>query len=185
MLLARIFGCARTVFNDAIRCRDQAHAAGEKISSSEVQHRVVTAAKQTRRGRGWRRCRRWHWCSRSRTRIGPIATGSTPSPNDGRDVGLGGRGSNRGRTPGNHFGSDWQRVHIRSVRYSSCRALSAAHRRRRRTLPGVASGDRPTHRCRRRDRGRTEGRCDRPIRSVRTVREFGWAPARASPAWHR
>ena len=46
-LLARIFGCVRTVFNDAIRCRDQARAAGEKISSTEVQRRVITVAKQT------------------------------------------------------------------------------------------------------------------------------------------
>ncbi len=45
--LARAFGCARVVYNDAIRTRDAAHKAGEKISDTEVQRRVVTLAKQT------------------------------------------------------------------------------------------------------------------------------------------
>jgi putative transposase len=43
--LARAFGCARVVFNDAIRVREEAHAAGEKISDTEVQRRVITLAK--------------------------------------------------------------------------------------------------------------------------------------------
>ncbi len=46
-MLARTFGCARVVFNDALRLRDAAHAAGEKISGTEVQRRVVTLAKAT------------------------------------------------------------------------------------------------------------------------------------------
>lgn len=33
-LLARTFGCARVVFNDALRARQDAHAAGEKISDT-------------------------------------------------------------------------------------------------------------------------------------------------------
>lgn len=45
--LARAFGCARVVYNDAIRLRDEAHAAGEKLSDTEVQRRIVTLAKQT------------------------------------------------------------------------------------------------------------------------------------------
>lgn len=44
-LLARSFGCARVVFNDALRARQDAHAAGEKVSDTEVQRRVVTLAK--------------------------------------------------------------------------------------------------------------------------------------------
>jgi IS605 OrfB family transposase len=47
MMLARTFGCARVVFNDALRVRDAAHAAGEKISDAEVQRRVITLAKTT------------------------------------------------------------------------------------------------------------------------------------------
>src|SRR3984885_5040964 len=47
MMLARTFGCARVVYNDALRLREQMHAAGEKISDTEVQRRVVTAAKKT------------------------------------------------------------------------------------------------------------------------------------------
>jgi transposase len=39
MMLARTFGCARVVFNDALRVRDAAHAAGEKISDTEVPER--------------------------------------------------------------------------------------------------------------------------------------------------
>jgi putative transposase len=47
LILARTFGCARVVFNDALRVRDTAHAAGEKISDAEVQRRVITLAKVT------------------------------------------------------------------------------------------------------------------------------------------
>jgi putative transposase len=47
MQLARVFGCARVVYNDALRLREQSHAAGEKISDSEVQRRVITLAKLT------------------------------------------------------------------------------------------------------------------------------------------
>src|SRR6266566_2503649 len=52
MALARVFGCARVVYNDALGLREQAHAAGEKISDSEVQRRVITLAKRTP-GREW------------------------------------------------------------------------------------------------------------------------------------
>ena len=45
--MARVFGCARVVFNDCLRLRDACHAAGEKISDAEVQRRVVTLAKLT------------------------------------------------------------------------------------------------------------------------------------------
>ncbi|HCU94669.1 MAG TPA: transposase [Actinobacteria bacterium] len=45
--LARAFGCARVVFNDCLRLRDACHAAGEKISDTEVQRRVITLAKRT------------------------------------------------------------------------------------------------------------------------------------------
>ena len=47
VLLARTFGCARVVFNDALRARQDAYAAGEKISDTQVQARVVTLAKTT------------------------------------------------------------------------------------------------------------------------------------------
>ena len=50
--LARTFGCARVVFNDAIRCREDAWRAGETISSTEVQRRVITEAKTTEK-RAW------------------------------------------------------------------------------------------------------------------------------------
>ncbi len=46
-VLARTFGCARVVFNDALRTREQAHRAGEKVSDTEVQRRVITLAKAT------------------------------------------------------------------------------------------------------------------------------------------
>jgi putative transposase len=45
--LARAFGCARVVYNDCLRLRDQCHAAGEKITDTEVQRRVITLAKLT------------------------------------------------------------------------------------------------------------------------------------------
>jgi putative transposase len=45
--LARAFGCARVVYNDCLRVRDQAYAAGEKITDIDVQRRVITLAKLT------------------------------------------------------------------------------------------------------------------------------------------
>jgi putative transposase len=45
--LARAFGCARVVYNDALRERERAHAAGEKVSDTQVQRRVITLAKST------------------------------------------------------------------------------------------------------------------------------------------
>jgi len=45
--LARVFGCARVVYNDCLRLRDACFAAGEKASDTEVQRRVITLAKLT------------------------------------------------------------------------------------------------------------------------------------------
>jgi putative transposase len=47
MALARVFGCARVVYNDALRLREECYAAGVKISDSDVQRRVITLAKLT------------------------------------------------------------------------------------------------------------------------------------------
>jgi putative transposase len=46
-MLARTFGWAPVVFNDALSARQDAHAAGEKISDTQVQRRVVTLATTT------------------------------------------------------------------------------------------------------------------------------------------
>jgi putative transposase len=46
-MLARTFGWAPVVFNDALRTRQDAHTAGEKVSDTEVQRRVATLAKTT------------------------------------------------------------------------------------------------------------------------------------------
>jgi putative transposase len=52
-MLARVFGCCRVVFNDALSVRDEAYRAGVKLSDSEIQRRVViTQAKRTAE-RGW------------------------------------------------------------------------------------------------------------------------------------
>ena len=45
--LARVFGCARVVYNDCLRLREESHAAGVKISDTEVQRRAITLAKLT------------------------------------------------------------------------------------------------------------------------------------------
>jgi putative transposase len=45
--LARAFGCARVVYNDALYERERAHQTGKQLSDTEVQHRVITLAKQT------------------------------------------------------------------------------------------------------------------------------------------
>ena len=51
-MLGRVFGCARVVFNDALRVRNEAYRAGVKLSDSEIQRRVITAAKNTEQ-RAW------------------------------------------------------------------------------------------------------------------------------------
>ena len=51
-MLGRVLGCARVVFNDALRVRDEAYRAGVKLSDSEIQRRVITAAKTTE-ARAW------------------------------------------------------------------------------------------------------------------------------------
>jgi putative transposase len=45
--LARVFGSARVVYNDCLRLREECHAAGERISDTDVQRRVITLAKLT------------------------------------------------------------------------------------------------------------------------------------------
>lgn len=45
--LARAFGCARVVYNDCLRVRDEAYTSGERVSDTEVQRRVITLAKAT------------------------------------------------------------------------------------------------------------------------------------------
>ncbi|MFE9448291.1 RNA-guided endonuclease InsQ/TnpB family protein [Streptomyces sp. NPDC006739] len=51
--LSRAFGCARTVFNDGLRIRQEAHAAGlPYITDGDLEKLVVTAAKRTS-GREW------------------------------------------------------------------------------------------------------------------------------------
>ena len=47
LMLARVFGCAQVVFNDALRIRNDAYRAGMKLSDTEIQRRVITAAKTT------------------------------------------------------------------------------------------------------------------------------------------
>ncbi|BBZ01329.1 transposase [Mycolicibacterium chitae] len=51
-MLARVFGCTRVVFNDALRVRDEAYHAGVKVSDSGIQRRVITLAKTTEE-RAW------------------------------------------------------------------------------------------------------------------------------------
>jgi putative transposase len=51
-MLARVFGCCRVVFNDALRVRDEAYRSGVKLSDGEIQRHVITQAKTTER-RGW------------------------------------------------------------------------------------------------------------------------------------
>ncbi|MFJ3338126.1 helix-turn-helix domain-containing protein, partial [Streptomyces sp. NPDC086766] len=46
--LARAFGCARVVFNDAVRAREDARAAGRPIpSAAELSRTLITLAKRT------------------------------------------------------------------------------------------------------------------------------------------
>ncbi len=49
-MLVRVFGCARVVFNDALRVRNEAYRAGVKLSDSQIQSLVITQAKTTSEG---------------------------------------------------------------------------------------------------------------------------------------
>jgi putative transposase len=51
-MLARVFGCCRVVFNDALRVRAELSRAGKKLSDAEIQRRVITEAK-TKAERAW------------------------------------------------------------------------------------------------------------------------------------
>lgn len=51
-MLARTFGCARVVFNDVIRCQDEAFRSGVKLSPAQVQRQVITQAKNCE-SRAW------------------------------------------------------------------------------------------------------------------------------------
>ncbi|WP_206754515.1 MULTISPECIES: helix-turn-helix domain-containing protein, partial [unclassified Limnothrix] len=42
LMLAKTFGCARVVYNDAIRLRQDLYQQGEKVSDTEIQKRVIT-----------------------------------------------------------------------------------------------------------------------------------------------
>lgn len=50
--LARVFGCCRVVFNDAVRVREEANRAGIDLTDTEIQRRVITVAK-TSAQRAW------------------------------------------------------------------------------------------------------------------------------------
>ena len=54
-MLARVFGCCRVVFNDALRVRDEAYRDGVKLSDSEIQRRVITAGQDHRPSGRWLR----------------------------------------------------------------------------------------------------------------------------------
>ncbi|HEX7428288.1 MAG TPA: helix-turn-helix domain-containing protein [Mycobacterium sp.] len=83
-MLARVFGCCRVVFNDALRVRDEAYRAGVKLCDTLIQRQVITAAKRLWSVAGWPRCPVWRWCSRSTTPGGRGATSSTHTPGNAR-----------------------------------------------------------------------------------------------------
>ncbi|MGW6405345.1 helix-turn-helix domain-containing protein, partial [Streptomyces sp. NPDC055134] len=48
LAFARAFGCARVVFNDAVRARKDAHAAGQPYpKAAELSQTLITQAKRT------------------------------------------------------------------------------------------------------------------------------------------
>ncbi len=51
--LARAFGCARVVFNDAVRARRDAHAAGERYPTSAVLSKTLITQAKARPERAW------------------------------------------------------------------------------------------------------------------------------------
>jgi hypothetical protein len=104
--LAKAFGCARVVFNDGIAARRAAREAGAPYPSDAVLSRALTAAKRTRSGHGWPRCRRW-CCSRRSPRehrlpeLLRLDEGHPEGPQAGSTPGSGpsGTGSSRSASP--------------------------------------------------------------------------------------
>ena len=91
-MLARVFGCARVVFNDALRVRHEAYRCGIKLSDSEIQRRVITQAKTTEQRAWLAEMPSLAWCSRSTTPGGPGATSSTRRPGNARAASWAGHG---------------------------------------------------------------------------------------------
>ncbi|WP_245813777.1 helix-turn-helix domain-containing protein [Rhodococcus marinonascens] len=104
-MLARSFGCARVVFNDALQVRHDARVAGEKISDTEVHKPVVTGAKKTPE-REWlaQVGLRGTGASVSGRPGGRTATSSTPCPGNGRAARWGHPGFGPIRTTGSRSG---------------------------------------------------------------------------------
>ncbi|MDX2682430.1 helix-turn-helix domain-containing protein [Streptomyces sp. NY05-11A] len=51
--MARAFGCARVVFNDAVRAREDARRAGQPFpTAGDLSRKLITDAKRTA-GRSW------------------------------------------------------------------------------------------------------------------------------------
>ena len=46
-MLAKIFGCTRVVYNDALAVREQAYKDGLRVSDTDIQRKVITQAKKT------------------------------------------------------------------------------------------------------------------------------------------
>jgi len=65
--LARAFGCARVVFNDGLRARQDAHAAGLPYITDAELPAALTAIKPPPGGRGLAGSPRWCSSSPSRT----------------------------------------------------------------------------------------------------------------------
>ena len=81
--LARVFGCARVVYNDCLRLRDACHAAGGR-SPIEVQRRVVTLAKQAPERAWLGEVASVALVQASTMPAAPTGTGSIPCPARGR-----------------------------------------------------------------------------------------------------
>jgi putative transposase len=67
LALARAFGCARVVFNDALAARKAAHAAGEPYITDAAMSARLTAVKGTPERAGSARCPPWCSSRLSRT----------------------------------------------------------------------------------------------------------------------
>ena len=83
--LARVFGCARVVYNDCLRVRD----AVPRGRREDHRHRGAAPGhhpgqEAPRNVPGWPRSPRSRWCRRARTPAAPTGTGSTRCPASAR-----------------------------------------------------------------------------------------------------
>src|SRR5512132_1798807 len=118
--LAKAFGCARVVFNDGLRARQDADKAGRPYLSDGELSRRLTVAKGTPERAWLGEVSRWRCSSRSPTSTAPTATTSARSPRPRQHALGASRPGSRSASPGSSRGTTIRRCGSRPTAASGC-----------------------------------------------------------------